>query len=88
MGAQIRIPGFYKFIMKYVTPIYLLVVFIAFCWQNLGSWVKSVADEPLRQGAIGLILVTALILIICTRIGSKRWRAAGLDIDGKHAPND
>lgn len=88
MGAQIRIPGFYKFIMKYVTPVYLLVVFIAFCWQNLGSWVKSVADEPLRQGAIGLILATALILVICTWIGTKRWRAAGLDIDGKHAPND
>ena len=88
MGAQIRIPGFYKFIMKFVTPTYLLAVFIAFCWQNLGGWVKSVADEPLRQGAVGLILVTALILIVCTRIGSKRWRAAGLDIDGKHAPND
>jgi NSS family neurotransmitter:Na+ symporter len=87
-GAQIRIPGFYKFIMKYVTPIYLLVVFIAFCWQNLGSWVKSVADEPLRQGAIGLILATALVLVLCTWIGAKRWRAAGLDIDGRHAPND
>ena len=52
-GAQIKIPGFYKFIMKFVTPTYLLCVFIAFCWQNLGGWVKSVADEPLRQGAVG-----------------------------------
>ena len=86
IGAQIHIPGFYKFIMKYVTPTYLLVVFVAFCWQNLGAWVKSVADEPLRQGAVALIAATALILVVCTRIGEKRWRAAGLDIDGKHAP--
>jgi SNF family Na+-dependent transporter len=87
-GAQIRIPSFYKFIMKYVTPTYLLVVFIAFCWQNLGGWVKSVADEPLRQGAMLLILATTVILIVCTRIGEKRWLAAGLDIDGKNPPKD
>ena len=27
-GAHIRIPGFYKFIMKYVAPLYLLIVFL------------------------------------------------------------
>jgi SNF family Na+-dependent transporter len=82
-GAQLHIPHYYRFIMKYVTPTYLLAVFVAFCWQNLGSWLRSVADEPLRQGAVGLILATALLLIVCTWFGEKRWRAAGLDVDGR-----
>src|SRR3989304_5051244 len=30
-GAHVRIPGFYRFIMKYVTPTYLLVIFAFFC---------------------------------------------------------
>ena len=83
-GAQMRIPWIYKFIMKYVTPVYLLVVFGAFCVQNLPAWVRSVADEPLRQGAMALIVATLLLLVVCTRIGVKRWQAAGMDIDGRH----
>jgi SNF family Na+-dependent transporter len=82
-GAQIRIPRFYGFIMKYVTPTYLLAVFIAFCWQNLADWVRAVADEPLRQGAIALIIGVAVLLVVCTAIGERRWRREGLDLDGR-----
>jgi hypothetical protein len=74
--------------MKYVTPTYLLVVFIFFCKDNLGAWLRSVADEPLRQGAVGLILATLVLLVVCTRIGSRRWREAGLDLDGERAAED
>lgn len=87
-GALLRIPGYYRWIMKYVTPTYLVVVFAAFCWRNLADWVRSVADEPLRQGALLLILATTVLLVVCTRIGEKRWRAAGLDIDGKKPLED
>jgi SNF family Na+-dependent transporter len=82
-GAHIRIPFIYGFILKYVTPTYLVVVFLAFCRKDLGKWLKQIADEPLRQGAIALVVGTALLLVICTWIGERKWRAAGLDIDGK-----
>ena len=83
LGAQIRIPAIYKIIMKYVAPLYLIVVFGAFCVQNLGAWVRSVAEEPLRQGAMLLILATTVLILVCTWIGERRWRAAGLDLDGR-----
>jgi neurotransmitter:Na+ symporter, NSS family len=83
LGAQIRIPGFYKIIMKYVAPLYLIIVFFAFCAQNLGSWVQAVAEEPLRQGALALILAVTILLVVCTFIGERRWRAAGMDLDGR-----
>jgi SNF family Na+-dependent transporter len=87
-GAQIRIPRFYRPIIKYVTPTYLLVIFAAFCWQNLGTWVQSVLDEPLRQGAIALIVATGAMLFVCTKVGERRLRAAGLDIDGRMPAGD
>ncbi|GMU64350.1 MAG: sodium:calcium symporter [Acidobacteriota bacterium] len=87
-GAHMHIPVFYRFIMKYVTPTYLLVVFVFFCKDNLGAWLRSVADEPLRQGAVALIVITAVLLVVCTRIGEKRWRAAGLDVDGREPAKD
>jgi neurotransmitter:Na+ symporter, NSS family len=87
-GASIRIPRFYKFVMKYLAPAYLLFVFGAFTIQNLPTWIKDVADEPLRQGALALIGVVTLILIVCTYVGERRWRAAGLDVDGDRPPAD
>jgi neurotransmitter:Na+ symporter, NSS family len=82
-GAEIRIPAFYRFIMKYVAPAYLIAVALAFSVSNLPSWIQGVRDEPLRQGALGLVLATIVLLVICTRIGERRWRAAGLDVDGR-----
>ena len=82
-GAQLKIPRFYRFIMKYVTPTYLLVVFAAFSYNNLPSWLGAVAAQPLKQGAMAMIVGTLVLLLICTRVGEKRWRAAGLDLDGR-----
>ena len=36
-GAHIRIPHFFQFMLKYVTPTYLLAIFVGFCWQSLPS---------------------------------------------------
>jgi len=82
-GAEMRIPNFYRPIIKYVAPIYLIVVFIAFCWSNLGSWIRDVAEKPAAQLALGLIAAVTVGLIICLRIGEGHWRKAGLDIDGR-----
>ncbi len=87
-GAHIRIPGIFKFVMKYVAPLYLLIVFLAFSVQSLPDWVRDVAEEPLRLGALALVLAVTAILVACTWIGEKRWRAAGLDIDGDRGPVD
>jgi SNF family Na+-dependent transporter len=82
-GAHMQVPRVFRFILKYVTPTYLLLVFIAFAFQNLPSWIRNVADQPLAQGALALIGVTLIFLLICTRVGEKRWRAAGMDVDGR-----
>jgi len=87
-GALMQIPGFYRVIIKYVTPTYLLVIFAFFSVNNLPSWIRAVAEEPLRQGAVALILATIALLVVCARIGEKRWKAAGLDIDGREPPRD
>jgi len=82
-GADIHIPRFYRFIMKWVTPLYLIVVFLAFCWGNLGGWIDAVRASYPAQLALGLIAAVTVGLLVCVRIGEKRWYAMGLDIDGK-----
>jgi SNF family Na+-dependent transporter len=82
-GAHMRMPRIFKFIMKYVAPTYLLVVFLAFSVQNLPNWIRGVGNQPLAQGALALIAAVTILILVCVRIGEKRWRAAGMDLDGR-----
>ncbi|MGH9458008.1 MAG: sodium-dependent transporter [Thermoanaerobaculia bacterium] len=82
-GSEMRIPRFYRPILKYVAPGYLLIVFAAFCYSNLPGWVRAVGGQPAAQLALGLVVAVTILLLICLRIGEKRWRRAGMDLDGK-----
>jgi NSS family neurotransmitter:Na+ symporter len=81
-GAQIRLPRIFYFIMKWVAPVYLLVVLVAFCISNLPASIQSISEQPLAQGALALMVAVMVFLAFCVRIGEKRWQAAGLDLNG------
>ena len=46
-GAQIRIPGVFRFIIKYVSPLYLIVIFLGFCIYELPPYIKNLFGESL-----------------------------------------
>jgi neurotransmitter:Na+ symporter, NSS family len=43
-GAEMRIPNLYKFVIKYVTPSFLIAIFIMFVLQNVFGWNFSFRD--------------------------------------------
>ena len=87
-GAQIRIPRIFRFIMKYVAPVYLLIVLIAFCWTNLPGSIAHIRQEPLAQLALSLIAAVWVLMALCVRVGERRWREQGLDLDGRELATD
>jgi SNF family Na+-dependent transporter len=80
-GALMQIPGVVRFVMKYLAPIYLIVVFVGFSIQNLPASLRAVGDSPSAMLAMGLIGVTLIGLLFAVRAGEKRWRDAGIDIN-------
>ena len=106
-GAQIRIPRFFQFVIRYVSPLYLIVVIVGFCWNNLpdptdanggpvlggdgkpklGELSKILENTDVQIGW-AIILATIAGLAALTFVGAKRWRAQGLDLDGKLPAND
>lgn len=81
-GASMRLPRVMGFVMKYISPAYLLVVFIGFSIQDLGGRLRGLAESPVAMASMGVIFATFIMLAIMTWMGEKRWRAAGLDLDG------
>ncbi len=80
-GASIQIPIVFKFIMKYVAPLYLIIVFVGFTFQNFVPSLKAAWSTTGSRMAVIVILSTLALLLIITMRGEKRLRALGVDID-------
>jgi neurotransmitter:Na+ symporter, NSS family len=83
-GAEIRIPGVVKFVIKYVSPVYLLAIFGFWAYaQFLGpsepgkpTPLERIKTEPVVQLSIGFIIVVAVLFALLIAQSVKRWRAA------------
>ncbi len=93
-GAALRIPRVIAFVMKWVSPLYLVVIFGLFCWFNVPGYVRTVTGRggtPPDHHALyawALILATLVLLVATAAVGERRWRAAGRDLDGRLPPAD
>ncbi len=82
-GALMKIPRPFFFIMKYVAPAYLLVVLVGFIIYNGRTEAVALMGNPVALWTVGIIVLVIGLLLAMVAIGERRWRAAGLDLDGK-----
>lgn len=90
-GSKMQVPLFYKFVMQWVAPAYLLIVFGFFCTNNLfgeKGWITQLMKEPMEMLAMGLVLFNVVVLIVFLKMGTDRLRKLGLDLDDKEPLND
>jgi len=80
-GAAWRIPRFYKFIMTWITPLFLLVMMV---WWTVTQAVPVLlmddvdpAQLPTRWASRGVMLFILAFLMVLTRIAWKRRDARG-----------
>lgn len=54
-GAHLRIPRVVQYLLKFFVPVYLMVIFLAFCYDKLPSKdkVELTADIPLAAASVG-----------------------------------
>lgn len=56
-GAEMRVPAIYRFVMRYVTPTFLLTIFALFLLKNVLGWDFSFTDPDFtRTGYVSDIL--------------------------------
>ncbi len=76
-GAQMRVPYVMQFVLKYVTPVYLLGLFLAFCYYQIGDEARAVAESPVALASLGFIAIVLAFLLLMTHIAGKRWQREG-----------
>ena len=72
-GGQIRIPQFAGFVMKYISPLYLLIVFIAWGVLKSTDRLSQILSNHVVQLSLGFIIFVALFNIFVTSRALRRW---------------
>lgn len=80
-GAEMRAPGVYRFILRYITPVFLLGIFMLFLLQNVFGWNYSLAnptftptgymqdligDHPDPVARLSVFFIAGMILLTIT----------------------
>jgi SNF family Na+-dependent transporter len=76
-GAHIRVPRIVQFVLKYVAPLYLFVIFGVFCWQSLGKRITGMREDDVALLSVCIIGIVFLFLIGLVHIAGKRWKREG-----------
>ncbi|MCU0858132.1 MAG: sodium-dependent transporter [Pontiellaceae bacterium] len=72
-GAEIRIPKIFLYIIKYVSPVYLLAVFAIWLYQSSGTYVKRLVTEPVVAMSVGFLVLVFIFFLIITAQSVRRW---------------
>ncbi|MFG0288960.1 MAG: sodium-dependent transporter [Rhodopirellula sp. JB044] len=89
VGAHLRIPYFVQMILKYVVPVYLGAIFVAFCYQNVlgstdpetgqyqpGYLDNIMSDSVVMMSVLFIIGVTAMLLVLI-HVAGENWIRQG-----------
>jgi len=73
-SAQIKIPGFFFYVMKYITPLFLIVILGTWTYKELPNTIK--AGGPGVNIARAFMIVLLILHLVLVRIAWKRRRNA------------
>ena len=72
-GAEMRLPPIWKFVIKYISPTFLIVVFVFWCKDNLPDQIEIIKSDTIVQMALALIAIVLIFLLILIYLASRRW---------------
>lgn len=81
-GAQMRMPRFVQWILKYVTPVYLGAMLIGFFITDVRKNFANLIDRPVAAASVLFIIVLAVALLVLIHIAGRRWEAHGRSSGG------
>lgn len=74
-GAEMRVPRVFPFVVKYISPVYLLAIFALWAWQKVGAYVQSFREDASVRWSILFLLAVLALLIWWVSIAVRRWSA-------------
>lgn len=73
-GGDMRIPKFFRFIFKYITPAFLLIIFGTWLIQSLPAKIAEIAAQPEVLLTMMYLAIGLIFLLLLVALASENWR--------------
>ena len=82
-GAQLNLPRCFGFVIKYISPLYLIVIFVAWAYQNLPVYLATLLKGGVPFFAVCILVALYLFIVTLINAGQKYWldRTTGREDD-------
>jgi SNF family Na+-dependent transporter len=84
-GAQMRLPRFFRLVISYVAPLYLLIVLGTWCYRVLPDKLSQLAENRVALMTLCIIGSVLIFFLLLTNIAGKRWNAEKRDTSPRSA---
>ena len=75
-GSQICVPWFVRYLIKYVSPIFLVTILAAWCWLKLPERIEEIRNDTTVQLSMGILILIELFFLWVVSRAIKRWDEA------------
>ena len=78
-GAEIKLPKALPFVLKYITPLFLILIFGSWLTKEIfsqGPYIRALQEDGVVQGTIGFILFITALFAVLVHLAVRRWRRA------------
>lgn len=72
-GAEMKLPRIFPFVIKYVSPVYLLTIFVFWCKENLPGYIENLMEGGVPLFAVSFILLVSIGFLVLIKLAGKRW---------------
>ena len=75
-GADMKLPKILPFVLKYITPLFLLIIFGWWLKDQVisnGPYIQALQSDPTVQLTVGFIIITTLFFSLLVHIAVRRW---------------
>ena len=79
-GSQIRIPWFVRYIIKYISPLFLIAIFMLWCCFNLPDRIEEIRSNTSVQLSLGVLVLLELFFLWVVSRAIKRWDKEERDV--------
>ena len=76
-GAHIRVPRFVQWVLKYITPLYLLAIFAGIGYTSAGTYWDTLSKGGVPLYSILFIGTVFVFLLLLVHIAGRRWEREG-----------
>jgi SNF family Na+-dependent transporter len=78
-NSEMKLPRLFSFVIRFVSPAFLLVMLAAFCINDLPDKIRAVLKNGVAAMSVALIAAVAIGLLLLIAIAGPRWKAESSD---------